>query len=268
MLSSDPAVLPFAATDTSVLLAFVRFGADFGVMAPHRHARGQLLGTGAGLLAVEGDEGQWVVPPDHAVWVPPHQSQVVRAHGRFSGWSVYIAEGACGTLPDGPRVMRTSGLLREAVARAAGWGTGPRDSAQRRIAEVIFDEVRALPAEPFGLPMPEDARLLRVARGILDDLADPRGLEAWGEAAAMAPRTLTRRFTAETGFSLADWRQRARLMQAMARLAAGDPVNTVALDLGYDNVSAFIAMFRRALGTTPGRFFTAAGRDASPGPAA
>jgi len=26
--------------------------------------------------------------------------------------------------------------------------------------------------------------------------------------------------------------------------------------LGYDNVSAFIAMFRRSFGVTPGRYFT------------
>jgi len=226
MLSVQSFVLPYSENDTSVLLASVRSGEDFAMSAPHRVTRGHLLGAAAGLLTVEGEDGQWVVPPNHAVWVPPHRPQTVRSHGFYSGWGVYIAEGACGTLPDTRRVMRTSGLLREAVARAAGWGAGPRDSAQRRIAEVIFDEVRALPPEPFGLPMPQDARLLRVARGILEDLADSCGIEAWGDVAGMAPRTLTRRFAAETGFSVADWRQRARLMQAMARLADGVPVNT------------------------------------------
>ena len=37
-------------------------------------------------------------------------------------------------------------------------------------------------------------------------------------------------------------------------LAAGKPVTAIALDLGYDNVSAFIALFRRMFGTTPGRY--------------
>jgi AraC-like DNA-binding protein len=35
-------------------------------------------------------------------------------------------------------------------------------------------------------------------------------------------------------------------------------VTSVALDLGYETPSAFIAMFRRALGTTPGRYFRGA----------
>ena len=38
------------------------------------------------------------------------------------------------------------------------------------------------------------------------------------------------------------------------RLAAGDDVTSVSLDLGYRSPSAFIAMFKRVLGATPGRY--------------
>jgi len=34
----------------------------------------------------------------------------------------------------------------------------------------------------------------------------------------------------------------------------------VALELGYETPSAFIAMFRRSLGTSPGRYFQQADR--------
>ena len=50
-------------------------------------------------------------------------------------------------------------------------------------------------------------------------------------------------------------RERLRLLQALRLLAAGDPVTSVALDLGYASTSAFIFMFKRAIGTTPGRYF-------------
>ena len=46
-----------------------------------------------------------------------------------------------------------------------------------------------------------------------------------------------------------------RLLRALERLAAGASVTEVAFDLGYDSPSAFVTMFRRALGTTPGRYF-------------
>ena len=39
----------------------------------------------------------------------------------------------------------------------------------------------------------------------------------------------------------------------------------VAYDLGYDSPSAFIAMFRRSLGTPPGHYLKPAGRNAQRG---
>lgn len=225
---------------------------------PHQHARGQLFGSTQGLLVVAADEGRWVVPATHAVWVPPHCVHGMRTHGPYAGWSAYVDEAACACMPARPFTLRMSALLREAVLRATQWKGGAQDDAQLHIAQVVLDEVRAAKAEPLGLPMPRDARLLRIAEGLLHSLADARTLSAWGSEAGIAPRTAARRFVDETGFSFAAWRQRARLLQAMAWLAEGVPVTTVAIDLGYDNVSAFIAMFRRALGTTPGRYFDGA----------
>lgn len=49
------------------------------------------------------------------------------------------------------------------------------------------------------------------------------------------------------------WRRRARFMRALKMLAIGAPVTTVALDVGYDNVSAFIELFRKTFGATPAR---------------
>jgi AraC-like DNA-binding protein len=44
-------------------------------------------------------------------------------------------------------------------------------------------------------------------------------------------------------------------VEALRRLAEGAPVTAVALDVGYQTPSAFVAAFRRELGTTPGRYF-------------
>lgn len=85
---------------------------------PHRHARGQLFGSLRGLLSVGVDDGLWIVPAIHAVWLPPHTTHSGWSHGPFHGWSVYIAEHACASLPPHPCTLRTSGLLREAVLRA------------------------------------------------------------------------------------------------------------------------------------------------------
>ncbi len=59
------------------------------------------------------------------------------------------------------------------------------------------------------------------------------------------------------GFHFTEWRQRARLMRALELLSADISVTTVAFELGYETVSAFIALFRRHFGVTPGRYFQA-----------
>ncbi|MFS2224680.1 helix-turn-helix domain-containing protein [Pantoea sp. B65] len=147
-----------------------------------------------------------------------------------------------------------TGLLREAVTRAATWKEALLTASQTRLAGVILDEIRSLPEANLGLSMPRDDRLLRIARALSERPDDGRRLEAWAAWVGISPRTLTRRFSAETGFSFTEWRQRVRLLRALELLAAGKSVTTIALDLGYENVSAFIALFRRVFGSTPGRY--------------
>jgi AraC-like DNA-binding protein len=237
-------------------VVIVAAGSDEGerMSSGHRHARGQLMGSMRGLLSVGVEDGQWIVPAIHAVWLPPNHLHAVRSHGPFSGWSVYVAEPACADLPPRPCTLRTTSLLREAVLRAATWPLEPLDAARERVAQVILDEIGQAAPAPFGLPLPRDPRLQRVARALLDDPADARDLAAWAEAAAMSTRTLTRRFAADTGFGFVAWRQRARLMRALEMLAAERPVTTVAMDLGYASASAFIKLFAREFGATPAAY--------------
>jgi AraC-like DNA-binding protein len=220
----------------------------------HSHPRGQLMGALSGLVSVGLDKQHWVVPAIHAIWIPPHFIHSVRSYGPFSGWSVFIAEYRCAQLPREPRAIKTTPLLREAVRRVATWPGVELDQSQTRLAEVIIDELAASKAESLDLPRPDDPRLVRITDALASDLSDNRRLEEWASWAGLAPRTLSRRFVAETGLSFAQWRQQARLLRALEMVADAVPVTTIALELGYDNVSAFIDMFRRALGTTPGRY--------------
>ena len=251
-LSLDPAFLD---TDTEPFL-FVAVGREEGERgaAPHSHARGQLFSSMRGVLTVGVESAVWIVPAIHAVWLPPRHRHWARSHGPFEGWATYIAEDACATLPATPRAVRTSGLLREAVLRAADWPLAPLDAAARHIASVILDEIRTLPSEALGLPMPTDPRLARIAQALVDDPADDRDLAAWAAWTGASARTVSRRFVTETGFTFTAWRQRARLLRSLEMLATGTPVTHVALDLGFSTASAFIAMFRQTFDETPAAY--------------
>jgi len=41
------------------------------VLPQHQHRRAQLLYGATGLMHVSTRDGEWVVPPQHAVWIPP-----------------------------------------------------------------------------------------------------------------------------------------------------------------------------------------------------
>ena len=236
--------------DADARLVFALRGAqdEARVTGAHRHGHGQLFGADTGLVTVGTRHGQWVVPATHAVWVPPHEEHSMRSHGPFSGWSLYVAESACAALPAEIRTLKTSALLRAAVDRAASWCDEPLDEAQTRLASVMLDEIAWSRDDGFGLPMPRDARLLRVTNALAARPGDERSLDEWAAVAAVSPRTLSRRFVEETGFTFSRWRQRARLMRAVELLAVNEAVTAIALDLGYENVSAFIAAFNACSG--------------------
>ncbi len=71
---------------------------------------------------------------------------------------------------------------------------------------------------------------------------------------AMSERNLARLIVKETGLSFRQWRQQLQLIMALQGLVKGDTVQKVAHTLGYDSTTAFITMFKKGLGQTPGRY--------------
>ncbi len=225
-------------------------------IAPHRHARAQLVYASRGVMTVTAAAGRWVVPPQRAVWMPAGAEHAIRIERDLSMRSLYIRPDAVAGLPGTCRVVAVSALLRALILRAM---TVPplydEDGPDGRVLRVLLDELGALPSAPLYLPQPRDPRLRRVTDALLAEPADGRPLEAWARRAGASPRTLARLFLAETGLGFRTWRRRARLLHALVALADDAPVTTVAFEAGYDSPSAFIAAFKRAFGTTPGRYF-------------
>ncbi|EBY7415833.1 AraC family transcriptional regulator, partial [Salmonella enterica subsp. enterica serovar Alachua] len=150
-------------------------------------------------------------------------------------------------------------LLREIILRFVNQTPYPKgDPREERVAAVLMDELERAPAEPLRLPVPSDRRLMRLVDTLIDNPSIRLSLEEWGARVGASNRTLTRLFQRETGMSLGQWRQQLHVGLALQKLAEGKSVTNIALDLGYENASAFIAMFRRMLGTTPARYISEA----------
>ncbi|OJY78595.1 MULTISPECIES: helix-turn-helix transcriptional regulator [unclassified Rhizobium] len=225
----------------------------------HAHAAGQIIGSREGLLSVRTTSGWWIVPRTHSIWMPPHVPHAVHSHGPFRGWSIYVSQRHCEALPTLPKTLYVSSLLEELVRRAVRWDNSARTPSQRHLAQVIVDEIAELREDPLGLPNPSSGPISRVTDQILANLSDDRSINELAALGGLSARTLARLFTRETGMGMVAWRQRAKVLSAIAMLADGAPVTMIALDLGYDNVSAFIAMFRRVMGVTPGQYQSSGG---------
>jgi len=243
------------------LIAFLAAGSNEGhphleESEWHRHLRGQFFYVERGMVSIRTRAGAWALPPQRVGWMPPGELHTVRMSAGLRGWGVFVAPQAAAGMPAHTCVLGASDLMRALVLRAAEWAMlDVLDERQQRVLTVLMDELRRAPQLPSQLNLPSDRRVLRIAHAVLQRPQDDRGLEEWAAWAGLSARNLSRLFRRETGASFAQWRQQARLGHALELLADGAAVSEVADALGYASVSAFVAMFRRSFGQSPGRYF-------------
>lgn len=225
-------------------------------LLPHHHPRAQLTYARSGTMTITTVSGIWVVPPQRAVWIPAGTEHSIAMTSPVEMVGVYVEPYAAPHLPQTACVIAVSRLLRELILEAASLPVlYDEDGRDGRVMALILDEVRALSALPLHLPRPRDVRLVRLCDELAAEPSSTRDLADWSAVVGASPRNLARLFLRETGMSFGAWRRQALLLASLSRLAAGEAVTTVALDLGYDSPSAFTAMFRRTLGVTPSRYF-------------
>ncbi len=230
----------------------------------HQVPRGVLFLLTEGLVAVETTRGRVIAGPRSIGWMPPHVAHSVQSFGPTAGVGVFLSERHSAVLPAHPAQFEASALAALLMQRTLDWPPGaPLAPPQRRLLQVLLDELAQAGTQSLQLPWPKDERLLAIARALLANPASSRRLEQWARFGELSARTLSRKFVEETGMSFGQWRQWARLTQALEWLATGQAVKHVALSLGYDSVSAFIKAFRVALGTTPAAYFGAARRNSA-----
>jgi AraC-like DNA-binding protein len=227
-------------------------------LPPHHHDSAQLIHASTGVITVETEDGLWVVPPARAVWVPARITHSIAMSGRVELRSLYLDPALAPIAGDRCCVVQVSPLLHAAVLRAMDFSQPyPERGPEARVVAVILDEIRAAKLAPLHLTIPIDPRARQVALAFRADPADRRSRKDWARAAGTSERTLERLFHAQVGTSFGKWQQQARLLCALQVLAAGETVTRAALEVGFQTPSAFITMFRRAMGTTPARYFAA-----------
>ncbi|HEX7759081.1 MAG TPA: helix-turn-helix transcriptional regulator [Caulobacteraceae bacterium] len=233
--------------------------ADGAVERPHTHPWGQLVYGLSGVIRVATPDASWLSPATRAIWTPAGVTHALSMHGAVAMRTLYIAPGLAPSLgkalPATPAVLEVAPLLRELILHILAIGMlDPARAEHARLAGLLIDLLAEARPQDLMLPLPRDPRALALAQRIQASPGARTDLARLATDAGASLRTLQRLFPSQTGLGLEAWRQKARLIQAVACLSAGAPVTTTALDCGYDSVSAFIAAFKRQFGVTPGRY--------------
>lgn len=220
----------------------------------HQHRKGQLIVALHGGITCEVEQAMWMVPTQYAVWIPGSMPHSNRATANARICFLFIEPGAV-EMPNQCCTLKISPLVRELILHLARHPHDEDDTpAQKRLVQVLFDELPHQPVEQLRLPMSPHPKIRQMAEQLAQAPQARRTLAQWASLLAMSERNLARLVVKETGLNFRRWRQQLQLIIALQLLIDGETVQKVADALGYESTNAFITMFRKSLGTTPGRY--------------
>ena len=216
-------------------------------------ADGQLVFMDAGLASVTIDGSLWALAPHRALWIPP--GPAYRIHKKKGCNLQTLALRQTDLLPAKPRLVEVNPFMRALINEAVRLVNSECPSAEAIwINQLLISRIDAASVQANQIAAPADPRLRRICEAIIDDPANNQTIDDWGDKVGMSRRTLTRRFREEMGMSFSIWRQQVRLQEALIRLEMGEPVSSIALDVGYEWPTSFSTVFRQTFGASPSHF--------------
>lgn len=223
----------------------------------HSHDDAQLTFAVSGTVQIHTADGRWLVPPQLAVWIPAgvtHRLDVLTdAELWMVHWDPNVARAWAPPAPlDRAFTLRVTPLMQVLLKTAFAADTAPEKADL--VARLILHELTETAPAPTFLPLPTSHVGLRVADLALGDKQNRLDAEELASRAATSVRSVSRLFPAETGLTLKAWRQRARIVQAMAQLARGTTIAQVSAEFGFASTASFSAAFRQVTAMTPTTF--------------
>ncbi|MFT4305300.1 MAG: helix-turn-helix domain-containing protein [Microbacterium sp.] len=229
--------------DRLLLFLWVRAGVAMVEVAGrvHRVSAGEAILVPPGVShAVQTEQGTLAVPifaPARMLPAAPTELRIVSVPVAWNDWLMHrYAAG---------EVTRVAPLQQ--LLRGASPTTDPGE----------------LGAYAASLPMPRSSAARSVALTILRTPGSDMSVTAFAEREHISVKTLQRYFRNETGLPMSEWRTRARVAAAAARLIEGHGIGWTARHVGYTSPAGFTRAFRRHTGVAPQEFARRAAVDAA-----
>lgn len=220
----------------------------------HGHAWGEFIYAFNGVMEVNIEQIDYITPPPYGIWLPPHIQHSGLNRTSITHATLYVHESLCNALPAHPGILLTAPLVTSILQHILQNPSDETDPAYTRLLYVMLDQLRQAQVISSYLPHTSHTALKQILDYLHQNPADNSSLEALARTVNMTERTLARHCQKELGMSLNEWRQRLKVMKAMTMLNEARKIESIALDLGYANASAFINMFKRWMNITPDQF--------------
>lgn len=218
----------------------------------HSHAHGQILLQRFGTTVFSTADGERVMTPGRVCWIPPNFVHGFYSPSRMEGVSIFVSADESRAMPHRISIFRANEFLDALIHKMVD---RKNDASKiQHLWWVMEDELCSAVPDELYLPAPQSEKLREMTDFLAANPAENLPVSYWAKRLHMAERTLIRRFRAETGMTIVQWRQHARVLAAIKLLTAGESVTQAALAAGYESLSAFITVFKQVTGELPSQF--------------
>ncbi|MCI1747979.1 MAG: AraC family transcriptional regulator [Acidipropionibacterium sp.] len=220
----------------------------------HVHDGRQLIYASSGVLEVTAADGTWFTPSVRAIWVPGGVEHHWQVHGATTVHLVGVPEDMPSPAELRPTLVDATPLFRELMIACSRSGP-PASPEAHRLLRVLVDQVQPVIGVATVIPILHDSRLVHIQEIVEAEMMASSSLSALGRRVGASERTLSRLFRDEAGMGFTTWRNQLRLRRSTLLLAEGKTVSYTSSVCGYSSASAFIAVFRKAFGVSPGALY-------------
>ena len=228
----------------------------------HSHEVHQIEYALHGVVEVETDSAHYLLPPQQAAWIPAGLEHQAVMNPDVKTVAVMFDPALVAAAGDRARILAVSPLIREMMIYALRWqiDRGRGAAEDEKVSDSFFHTLANLVAEaldheaPLSLPT-SDHPIVAAAMAFTKKHLASVSAEEVCRAVSVSERTLRRLFQDTLGLSWRTYLLHARMLRAMALLAApGQSVQETASAVGFDSLSSFTRAFAQFCGETPSAY--------------
>jgi AraC-like DNA-binding protein len=224
----------------------------------HSHDLHQIQYAIGGVVEVETTVAHYLLPPQQAAWIPVGLEHQATMTPNVRSVAVMFDPGLLPQVDNRARIVAVSPLIRQMMIHALRWPIGRVESDPvsdgffQTLGHLVFE---ALEHEaPLSLPTSDNPIVAAAMSYTKANLSSVTAADV-SRAVAISERTLRRQFDIAIGMSWRTYLTHARMLRAMALLAApGQSVQLTAAAVGFDSLSAFTRSFTQFSGQTPSTY--------------